>query len=396
MSPKQHKRLSFRKVCHWVHLWLGLISGVIIFIVSITGCIYVFQQELRDFFYPEQYVIAQDKPFLSPAKLKERAAQYVFKYPSDSLNTIYGVTYGKKDKAATVSYNHNEKGYTLLLLNPYTGEYIHEKTYKGDFFSFIISGHRNLWLPYEIGHQIVGWAVIVFVIVTITGLVLWLPKKWKKKAIKAGVTIKRKSKSLILFYQLHQVLGFYTLLFALVLALTGLTWSFKWYANTYYNVISGGEELKQWAPAQSDSTLIPHFSNPDDVLWERIKQEYRIGEQGVFIFDFPIEKTDAYRICFNSADNNETYYKRHFRFFDRNSLEEIEGGGIYGINYENSSNADKFYRMTYDIHVGAIGGLPGKIIMFLASLIIASLPVTGLILWLKKRKLKKEKRKVLK
>lgn len=398
MSSKQNKRLSFRKVCHWIHLWLGLLSGIIVFTVSITGCIYVFQQELRDVFYREQYVTAQDKPFLSPARLKEEAGQYVFKLPSDSANVIYSVTYGTKNKAATVSYNHSEKGYTLLMLNPYSGEFIHEKTYKGDFFSFILAGHRNLWLPYAIGHQIVGWAVVIFVIVTLTGLVLWLPRKWKKKAIKAGMTIKRKSKSLMLFYQLHQTLGFYTLLFALILALTGLTWSFKWYAGTYYKVISGGEDLKQWAPAQSDTTLVALFENPpDEVLWEQMKQEYKIGEQGVLIFDFPVDKTGTYRICFNPADNNETYYKRHFRFFDRNSLQEIEGGGgLYGISYENSTNADKFYRMTYDIHVGAIADLPGKIIMFLASLTIASLPVTGFILWLKKRKQRKEKRVTVK
>lgn len=391
MNTKQKKSFSFRKVCHWAHLWLGLISGIIVFIIAITGCIYTFQEELRSVFQPQQSVIMEDKPFLSPHQLKEKAEPYVFKLPGDSLNAIYGVSYSKRDKPVTVAYNHSEKGYTLLLLNPYSGEYIGEQTYSGDFFGFILSGHRNLWLPYAIGHQIVGWAVVVFAIVTITGIVLWIPRKWKKKAIKAGLVIKRKSRSFMLFYELHKVLGFYTVLFALIFALTGLTWSFKWYSNTYYKVISGGEELKEWTPAFSDTTLVSSFSNPDDVLWERVKQEYKIGEQGVFIFDFPIGETGAYRICFNSADNNETYYKRHFRFFDRNSLQELEGGGIYGISYEKSSNADKFYRMTYDIHVGAIGGLPGKIIMFLASFIIASLPVTGFIIWLKKKKPKVEK-----
>jgi uncharacterized iron-regulated membrane protein len=47
--------------------------------------------------------------------------------------------------------------------------------------------------------------------------------------------------------------------------------------------------------------------------------------------------------------------------------------------------------MNYDIHVGAILGLPGKIIAFLASLIPASLPVTGFLIWWgKKKKGKKE------
>lgn len=391
MTSKQKNKISFRKVCHWAHLWLGLISGIIVFIIAITGCIYTFQEELRSIFQPQQTVVVQDKPFLSPRLLKEKAEPYVFKLPEDSLNAIYGVSYANRDKPASVAYNDTEKGYTLLLLNPYSGEYVGEQTYSADFFGFILSGHRNLWLPYAVGHQIVGWAVVIFAIVTITGVVLWIPRKWKKKAVKAGLIIKRKSRSFMLFYELHKVLGFYTVLFALIFALTGLTWSFKWYSSAYYNVISGGEDLKEWTPALSDTTLVSAFDNTDDALWERMNKEYKVGEQGIFIFDFPIGDTGSYRICFNPADNNATYYKRHFRFFDRNSLTELEGGGIYGISYDESSNADKLYRMTYDIHVGAIGGLPGKIIMFLASLIIASLPVTGLIIWLKKRKPKEEK-----
>jgi uncharacterized iron-regulated membrane protein len=42
--------------------------------------------------------------------------------------------------------------------------------------------------------------------------------------------------------------------------------------------------------------------------------------------------------------------------------------------------------MNYDIHVGAIGGLTGKIIAFIASLVCASLPVTGFLIWWGKRR----------
>jgi uncharacterized iron-regulated membrane protein len=37
--------------------------------------------------------------------------------------------------------------------------------------------------------------------------------------------------------------------------------------------------------------------------------------------------------------------------------------------------------MNYDIHTGAIIGLPGKILAFFASLIVASLPITGFYIW---------------
>ncbi len=45
--------------------------------------------------------------------------------------------------------------------------------------------------------------------------------------------------------------------------------------------------------------------------------------------------------------------------------------------------------MNYDIHVGAVLGLPGKIMAFFASLIAASLPVTGFYVWCGRKKKKK-------
>ena len=65
--------------------------------------------------------------------------------------------------------------------------------------------------------------------------------------------------------------------------------------------------------------------------------------------------------------------------------QEIEVTHPYG-KYKNASVADKIMRMNYDIHVGAIGGIPGKIIAFIASLFAASLPVTGFMIWLGRKK----------
>jgi len=49
--------------------------------------------------------------------------------------------------------------------------------------------------------------------------------------------------------------------------------------------------------------------------------------------------------------------------------------------------------MNYDIHVGAIAGMPGKIIAFLASLLSASLPVTGFIIWWDREKRKRQSKR---
>ena len=59
--------------------------------------------------------------------------------------------------------------------------------------------------------------------------------------------------------------------------------------------------------------------------------------------------------------------------------------------FEEATVAEKIMRMNYDVHVGAIAGLPGKILAFFLSAIIASLPVTGFLIWWGRRnKAKKE------
>jgi uncharacterized iron-regulated membrane protein len=81
------------------------------------------------------------------------------------------------------------------------------------------------------------------------------------------------------------------------------------------------------------------------------------------------------------------YYNIDYRFYDQYTLKELSTPSLYGA-YKDAVFADKVIRMNYDIHVGSIGGLPGKIIAFLASLVTASLPVTGFLMWWGRRKKK--------
>jgi uncharacterized iron-regulated membrane protein len=89
--------------------------------------------------------------------------------------------------------------------------------------------------------------------------------------------------------------------------------------------------------------------------------------------------------------DTDTYWKADYLYYDQYTFKEIEVKHIYG-RLANTTVADKLMRMNYDIHIGAVAGLAGKIMAFFASLIAASLPVTGLIIWLgRKKKTKNEK-----
>ncbi|RQO74102.1 peptidase [Pedobacter sp. KBW06] len=378
--------MTFKKINAFLHLWLGLGSGLIVFIVSITGCIYVFEKEIRSLYEPWQFVKPRQEAFLFPTQLTALATPKMGGLKPNSIR------YGQKDEAVTVSNFNRKKGVSVVVfMNPYTGELIHteKKNRKSnpDFFRFILNGHRALWLPYPVGRPIVGAAVLIFVLLLVSGIILWWPKKWIKSIrdksfkIKWNASFKRKN------YDLHNVLGFYTFLFLLLISLTGLVYSYKWYSKSLYWLSSGGQPLKEFKRALSDTTATGTFKPTDvDRLYSRIVASDRTEN---ILVSLPEKASDA--IGFVVYLKAGTLYKTNRYNFDQLSLKPITDGSPFSGRYEDASAADKLRRMNYDLHIGAILGIPTKILAFLASLISASLPVTGFIIWYN-RKFKKKKK----
>lgn len=399
-NPRKKKGKSlFRKINDWLHLWLGLISGIVVFVVSITGCLYAFEREIRNVTEPYQYVSPQDQPFLLPSQIEPLARKY--KYHSDTATvSLYGVQFGDPGQAAVVAYNDPKQGFTMIYMNPYSGKILKEKVLSKDFFRIVLSGHYYLFLPPKIGQPLVAWSILVFVVLMITGLIMWWPKKWNKTNRDKSFKVRWKANFKRLNYDLHNVLGFYVLLIGLILALTGLVWGFEWFESSAYFVTSGGQRYEKYTVPASDTTLLasakvgePGARSPQDRIYLRLMKEYHgskgVMDEGNIQITYPSTAKEPITVYYNPS--GDTYYKRDIRFFDQYSLQELEGGGIYKRSYQESGFADKLSRMNYDIHVGAIAGLTGKIIAFFASLVCASLPVTGFYIWWGRRKKKHKK-----
>ncbi|ASZ10188.1 PepSY domain-containing protein [Chitinophaga pendula] len=392
-KPAKKGKSRFRKVNDFLHLWLGLISGIIVFIVSVTGCIYAFEREIRNYTQPYQFVEAKQAPYLPPSQLKVIAAKAAFgsNAPDSMTSKISGVSYGAPGTAAIAAYTDKKNGYTMVYMNPYDGKVLHQKILKDDFFRFILEGHFNLWLPREIGQPIVASAVLIFVFLLISGLIMWWPKKWTKAARDQSFKVKWKASFKRVNYDLHNVLGFYVMTIALVLGLTGLVWGFKWFSKSYYWTLTGGKTMPAGKGARPSSDTLQYTAAlshiPEDVVFQNALKEYK-GITGTIQVQFAVKKDDAISLTYNPDQG--TYNKREFRYFDQYTLKEIPGKNLYSTKYNKASIGEKIYRSNYDIHVGAIAGLPGKILAFFASLICASLPVTGFYVWWGKKKKQKK------
>lgn len=75
----------------------------------------------------------------------------------------------------------------------------------------------------------------------------------------------------------------------------------------------------------------------------------------------------------------------------RYQFDQFTGELLKTTTFDEKNAGEKLRAMNYDIHTGTIMGMPGKILAFIASLISASLPVTGFYIWWgRKKKIKVE------
>jgi uncharacterized iron-regulated membrane protein len=373
--------LKLKKAFGKIHLWLGLSSGLVVFIISITGCLYAFQEEISDLTQPFRFCEASNSAFLPPSELKAIAELAL---PNKHL---HAVKYNEPGRAAeAIFYAYDPEYYFIIYLNPYHGEVLKVKNMDRDFFRFVLNGHFYLWMPPKIGQTTVVVFMLVFLVMLISGLVLWFPKnraaarqrfwfRWKE-----GMKWKRKN------YDLHNIPGFYACLFALLFVVTGLVWGLPGFGRLLHQGMGGKLSLEYEAPVSKLAFTVKNSEKntaPIDIVFEKMRKEYPTA---CYIEVHPPEN-DSSSIAANANLGKGTYWKTDYRYFDQFSLAELPCENIYGrFDAETLTAADKLFRMNYDIHVGAIGGLPGKVLAFGISLMIASLPVSGFLIWWGRRK----------
>lgn len=354
-----------------IHRWLGLISGLVVFIVSITGCVYVFEEEWRDLFQHKYlYVTHTDrekKPITELLNIVRRA------YPKEQVTSI---NFLEEKNSAFIFWT---KSFKTISINPYNGKIIGHRHMRRDFMSMVLEMHVHLYMG-SLGSHIVRWNVAIFFVMCISGLILWWPRQ--KRFFRQAVTIRWKTKNWKrLNWGLHSVPGFYALGVLLIISLTGIFWVFD-SAKSVASFVTQSQQTR--TPAVQSMMLLPAKANPLDSAYSQASFA-NPGARQVFI-SVPVDSVAPIRILLRYP--YIIVRKETTIWFDQYSI-----ANLHTDSYTRYSRYDYVSRSIYDFHTGRIAalGIGSKIVYFLAALFAASLPVTGLLIWYGRRNKRKSK-----
>ncbi len=214
---RQPKNLWLRKALFQVHLWSGITVGFYILMMSVTGSVLVYSNELYVAATPEPIISKSSGPRLTDDQLAEAARHLYSGYSvvkiGRALNPDQAVDVWLRRRDATKQ----------RLFDPRTGADVGRSVPTGIWLvSKTIDLHDNL-LRGPAGREVNGIGALALLTLAVTGMAIWWPgiKKWRRSlTLHRGLGWKRMT------WHLHSMIGFWSLGFMLVFGVSGAYLSF--------------------------------------------------------------------------------------------------------------------------------------------------------------------------
>lgn len=383
-----------KKIFFQIHWFLGITAGLILSIVGVTGAIYSYDQEILKWLNPDSYQVSvPNQAKLTPEQI---FLHFQSTQPDMQLNSISI----ESDPAASSSINIVKEGARrgqTLMINPYSGELLPE--IKGrEFFQFIMQLHRWLTIG-DVGKQIVGASTLMLIFFVLSGLYLRWPKR---HSIKQWFALKPKLKGRNFIWDLHAVVGTWMAILYLIMAITGLYWSYDWWRAGMFKVMGVEAPKSQTAPRQKpvpgkpqqanqakreqstqdaapSSTQISHALN---ISWTQVNLQLGRDYTSMTL-NLPKKMDGLLEISFVDAPVQHERARNSLKFdYQQQKIEELK-------LYQDKKLNEKIMSSMLPVHRGSFFGPVVQFLFMLGSLIMPLFFITGWMLYLKRRKQKK-------
>ena len=366
----------FKKTLFQLHWFFGITAGLVLALMGITGATVSFQDELLNLLNPSVLKVEKlDSGVLPPAELVRRVEATEGKQVS---MLWVGVD---SDSASRIFFTPppGERRGQLRYVDPYTGTYQGDASGQG-FFDLMLQLHRFLAIG-QTGRQITGACTLMLIFFCLSGLYL----RWPRKALnwRAWLTLDWAKKGRSFNWDLHAVAGTWCMIFYLLAALTGLSWSYEWYNKGLQKLFSDapqGEQQRKGGrgqPGPAGPAPVADY----DAIWASI-QKAAGPELSLYNVRMPPVAGQPATVFYLLKSSP------HERAFNQIVLDPKTGTIKKHERYDDKSYKAQLLSSIYALHVGSYWGITGRILVMAASLTMPLFFITGWLLYLDRRRKK--------
>ncbi|GLK90686.1 sulfite reductase flavoprotein subunit alpha [Pseudomonas turukhanskensis] len=381
----------FKNVVFQLHWFFGITGGLVLSLMGITGALYSFQDEISTALNPDVLQVqVLETGVLPPARLVEKAQA------AAGMGVAGLRVFTLENKASQVFFmpKPGERRGPMRYLDPYTGELLGEPTGKA-FFDLMFQLHRFLAMG-EFGKNITGACTLMLLFFCLSGLYL----RWPRNALswRTWLTFDWAKKGRAFNWDLHAVAGTWCLVFYLLASVTGLTWSYQWFNQGAYALLGsapagerggkpgggrgeGGRGERKGPPPQAAEPVPINY----DALWASVTQT--AGPQlAMYNIRLPQDAKQPVQVVYLLQD------AAHERAMNEIQLDALTGKVRRHTLYTEQPFGQQLLTSIYALHVGSYFGLPGRILVTAASLTMPLFFITGWLLYLDRRRKKRQVR----
>ena len=364
---------ALRRAVLFVHLWLGLLVGLYFSVIGLTGSILVFESDI------ESRQIIRERRFVAPPQegaallpLSQVIAHLRTQFPKASDSELAFTNPPLQPDGAYLFRLNTGDRKEIVTVSPYTGEVIRRYARDATWLSWVEDLHVRLLFK-EPGKLANGYGGLLAGLLVLSGLWLWWPRTVRQLRIR--LSVKRGAGAHRIISDLHNVMGIYPFVLLLIVTLTGSVIVFYKPVQAVVVALVG----------TSKTPRIPRFTAPINAKRLPVEQLMGIAER--------TSPNADYVFVVYPTKKNQPFYA--YRRAHTGILPDIRiyinpyTGKLLQVGSDSTDPTDRrIMRSASTIHFGYWGGGFVKALYFLVGLMPLGLFVTGVLMYLRKRRAK--------
>lgn len=359
---------KLRKIIFWLHLPVGVIAGLVILNMCVTGVLLTYEKQITAWADTRSYRSAP-----SATQTQQLPVETLITKARDARGVNPTSVTLKSDPSAPAEIGFGREA--TLFVNPYTGAILGEGSPRvRSFFRGVTEWHR--WLGAKgdnrnVARAITGACNLGFLFLVASGFYLWWPRNWSLKSLRNVTWFRRGLPSKARDFNWHNTIGFWSAVPLFIVVLSAVVISYTWAGNLVYRI--AGEtppapRPNQQTPASPSNTS----TNNLDAAWIRAKQQ--VGDWRSITMQLPTSESAP--LTFNIDRGNGGQPQKRGQLV----LDRATGEAVRWEPFSTNTRGRQLRSILRFAHTGEVAGVIGQTIAGLVSLGGAVLVITGLAL----------------